>query len=57
MKDAKSKALRKKRFEKDEREGIHEYKKAITVSKGREQGTYRRILPQEKQHLKKIEKI
>ena len=57
MKSAKSKALRKKRFEKDEKEGIHEYKKAINESKGRERRTYKSILPEEKEHLSKIKKI
>ena len=56
MKSAKSKALKKK-FEKDEREGIHQYETAIKRTKGRERKTYRQILPQEKQHLRKIEKI
>jgi rubrerythrin len=55
---AKSKALKRKMsFEKDEREGIKEYKQAINKSKGRERSIYKRILPQEKRHLREIESI
>ncbi len=55
--NAKSKAIRKMSFEKDERKGIKEYKSAIRKSKGRERRVYKEILPQEKRHLNKLEKI
>lgn len=51
------KALRKKHFEKDEREGIKDYKKAINVSKEKEKKTYKHILPEEKHHLNLLKKI
>jgi rubrerythrin len=55
---AKTKALKRKiAFEKDEKEGISEYKKAIKKSKGRERSIYERILPQEKHHLREIKSI
>lgn len=51
------KEARKLAFEKDERAGIKEYKKAIKRSTGKEKKTYQSILPQEKSHLRRIKKI
>lgn len=56
-KEKKGKIARKMAFEKDEVKGINEYKKAIHESKGKEKATYKKILPQEKKHLKKLKKI
>jgi rubrerythrin len=50
-------ALRKRRFIKDEEEGINEYKKAIKESKGKEKEVYKAILPQEQEHLSKLKNL
>lgn len=47
----------KKHFIKDEKEGISAYEKALNKVKGREKETYKKILPDEKKHLKAIKKI
>ena len=47
----------KKHFIKDESEGITAYEKALKKVKGREKETYKKILPDEKKHLKEIKKI
>ena len=52
---SKSKALAF--FKKDETKGIHEYKKAITKSSGKEQKVYKKILPQEEHHLHLLKKV
>ena len=58
IKDAiKKKMERKNAFEKDEKEGISEYEKAIKESSGKEKSAYKEILPDEKKHLSKISKI
>jgi hypothetical protein len=44
-------------FKKDETKGIHEYKKAITKSNGKEKSTYQRILPQEQNHLRELKQV
>ena len=44
-------------FKKDESKGIKEYKGAIKKSKGREKETYKKILSDEKKHLKALKKI
>jgi len=46
-----------KHFEKDESEGIKDYEKAIKKTKGREKQVYKKILPQEKHHLRELKKI
>ena len=46
-----------KRFKKDEKKGIKEYQEAEQKSKGREKATYKKILPDEKKHLKELKKI
>ena len=55
MKQTKSKALES--MKKDEKKGIKEYEKDIKVSKGREKETYKKILPDEKKHLKELKQI
>ena len=58
MKNSKSQALKRKlHFEKDEAEGIRDYRQAIKKSKGKERETYKKILPQERKHLKEVEGI
>jgi hypothetical protein len=57
LKEKKSKLARKMHFEKDEKEGIKEYGRAIKKSHGKERGTYKEILPEEKEHLNKLRKI
>ena len=47
----------KKHFIKDEKEGINAYEKALNKVKGREKATYRKILPDERKHLKAIKQI
>jgi len=56
-KDKKLEMARKLHFEKDERDGIVNYKKAIVKSKGKEKKTYEKILPQEEHHLREIKDI
>ena len=51
------KALRKKYFTKDEKEGIEKYEEAEHKAKGKEKQTYEKILPEEKKHLKLIKRI
>lgn len=55
--EKKKKIARKMRFEKDERKGIKEYKKAKKEAEGKEKKTYEKILPEEEKHLKKLKKI
>ncbi len=53
MANAKSKALKKKMAD-GEREAIRDYSKAITKSEGKDKKIYKHILPEEKEHLKKL---
>ena len=57
LEDKKEKIARKMAFEKDERKGIKEYKKAKKEAEGKEKKTYEKILPEEEKHLKKLKKI
>lgn len=52
---AKSKALQA--MKKDEAKGIKEYQQDIKKSKGKERETYKKILPDEKKHLKELKEI
>lgn len=49
--------MKKTFFEKDERKGIKEYSKALEKAKGKEKKTYKKILPDEKKHLKLLKNI
>ncbi len=57
LEDKKEKIARKMAFEKDERKGIKEYRKAKKEAEGKEKKTYENILPEEEKHLKKLKKI
>jgi rubrerythrin len=46
-----------KPFIKDEKKGIHEYKKAISKSVGEEKRTYKKILPDEEKHLSMLKRV
>jgi len=53
----KQEMARKMSFKKDESKGIEEYEKAIKESKGKEKKTYKKILPQEENHLQEINQL